>query len=157
MDIYYIGYLRTRVKKVTLHLVLVKQKNVFEEVDTAIRKVGPSGVQLAAGIKKIAEAGGMTTKLMDCGRFLQGLGFLKIDAIEAAANYTNALGSMADKMDEVVSSGGNLNDIWDKSTNTLNTQGELGAKLVPVLKEVSQAYPTAATSGEDVRLALLKG
>jgi len=130
---------------------LIKQKNAFNMVHEAMQKVGPAGVQLANGIQKVADAGGdATSKLEGLKQVLQGLGFLKIDAMEAAANYTNSLGSMSDRIREVVESGGSLDDVWDKANNTLNTQSELGAKLVPIFKEVSNAYLDAANSGENV-------
>ena len=148
----YIGNLRTQGDEGKAAAdVLIKQKNAYDMVYDAMQKVGPAGVQLANGIKKVAEAGGdATTKLEGLKQVLQGLGFLKIDAMEAAANYTTTLGSMGDRIREVIESGGSLNDVWDKASNTLNTQSELGAKLVPVFKEISDAYLDAANSGGNV-------
>lgn len=131
--------------------VLIKQRNVYEQVRDSIQKIGPAGVALAEGLKKVAEAGGdATTRLEGLRSVLKGLGFLKVDALEAAAAYTTTLGEMGDRIRDVIESGGSLNDVWDQATNTLNTQSQLGAKLVPVFKEISAAYLDAANSGENI-------
>lgn len=130
---------------------LERQREAFDAIYTSMQKIGPNGINLAKGIKAIAEAGGdATAKLDGLKRALQGLGFLKTDAVEAALDYTTALGNMNNRIKEAVEASGGASDLWDKSNNTLNKLSKTAAAVHPIFKEVSNAFLAAVNSGEDI-------
>lgn len=130
---------------------LVKQREAFTAVYESMQKLGPMGIQLSQGIRMIAESAGEAgTRLDGLRKVLQGLGFLKVDAMEAAFNYTTALGSLTDQVTQAVQSAGNMDDAWDKTNNTLNKQSKAAAALHPIFKQVSDNFLSAANAGENV-------
>ena len=131
--------------------VLIIQREQYDLVYDSMQRLGPSGVQLANGLEKIANAGGDAASKLDGLKLaLQGLGFLKVDQIQAAADYTLALGNMAEEVRQVVESGGDISQAWDSVNNTLNTSSEMGAKLSSVFSRISNSFLQAANAGEPV-------
>ena len=130
--------------------VLIRQREEFNNVYAAMQSIGPKGIELARGLDEIARAGGdATSKLNGLRGVLTGLGFLKVDELEAAAQYTTTLGDLAEQITQLKNDGADFSQIWN-ADGTLNDTNESAAKLIPVLSQVSNAYLQAATSGKNV-------
>jgi len=130
--------------------VLIRQREEFNNVYAAMQSIGPKGIELAKGLDEIARAGGdATSKLNGLRGVLTGLGFLKVDELEAAAQYTTTLGDLAEQITQLKNDGADFSQIWN-ADGTLNDTNESAAKLIPVLSQVSNAYLQAATSGKNV-------
>lgn len=130
---------------------LKKARQEFELTYQSMKQLGTAGIQVANGIKKIAEAGGdAASKLDGLKQALQGLGFLKVDALQAAADYTTAISTMADDIRQAIETNGGVEQAFDKVNGTLNTSSKLGAALVPIFNRVSNAFLTTATHGGNV-------
>lgn len=130
--------------------VLERQREEFNNVYAAMQSIGPKGIELAKGLDEIARAGGdATSKLNGLRGVLTGLGFLKVDELEAAAQYTTTLGDLAEQITQLKNDGADFSQIWN-ADGTLNDTNESAAKLIPILSQVSNAYLTAASAGKNV-------
>lgn len=130
--------------------VLERQRNEFNQVQAAMEALGPSGIRLAEGLREIADAGGdATKKLNGLKNVLTGLGFLKTDELEAAAEYTRTLGDLGDQIQQLKDDGADFSNVWN-ADGSLDLTKESAAKLVPVLKQVSDAYLDTASKGANV-------
>lgn len=132
--------------------VIDKQRKQFELYYESMQRLGPAGIQVANGIKKIAEAGGDATSKLDGLKLaLQGLGFLKVDAMQAAAEYTTTLGNMADDVQQAIAaSGEDVAKAFNAVDGSINTSSKLGASLVGVFGRVSNSFLSTANSGADI-------
>lgn len=132
--------------------VIDEQRKVFELYYQSMSRLGPAGIQVANGIKKIAEASGdATTRLDGLKLALQGLGYLKVDALQAAADYTRTLGDLASQVTQAIASaGGDVSQAFNQIDGSINTSSQLGANLVSIFGQVSNAFLNTANSGGNI-------
>lgn len=131
---------------------LQETRRAIKEAERDMAELGPAGAQAAAGFDKLAHsAGSAQTKLEGLKQVLQALGILKTDALEAAANYADAVENLSKKVEDAISSGDGLDKVWDKVNNTLNVSGSQTARnLVPVFQDLSNWFLQNAAAGGDV-------
>lgn len=128
--------------------VLVKYRTEFDLVKDSMQELGPLGIKVAEGLQKIAEAGGdATTKLEGLKLVLQGLGFLQVDAMEAAAEFADQISGLSDRVKEAVENGDGLTNVFT-DLNKLNIDNSITARnLLPIFKSLSNAFLQMAASG----------
>lgn len=147
-----IGNLRTQgIAGNALADVLEKQRSKFNQVNEAMQALGPSNIQLINGLEAMSKAGGdAANKLSSLETILKGLGFLKTDALEAAAQYTTTLGDLSNQISQLKDDGADFSNVWN-ADNTLDMTKESAAKLIPILAQVSSSYrQMAAADGTNI-------
>lgn len=138
---------------------LDQYRQKFVQIQKDFQEIGPGGVELAAGIKQIAEAGGdATSKLEGLKAALQGLGLLQTSAIETAFAYAQAVREIGEKAASAVDSTQPLNDILDATGKGFNYASVNGQNLFGVLSGVADKFLASASatgdaSGEYAKLA----
>lgn len=104
---------------------IIQQRQAYISIKEDMQRAGPAAVQLAAGVEKIAEAGGdATSKLDGLRQILEALGILKTSALDAAAAYEQGLADIVTKVDEIAAAAGGL----DRSMLMVNDGFNLGTQ-----------------------------
>lgn len=136
--------------------ILRDQKALYDEAARAAQALGPAGAMAAAGLDKIAKAAGNADQKLDGLReVLTALGFLQLDASEAAANFADAIDSLSEKVAEAIENGDGLGDIF--KDGKLNVEGSKTARLLlPIFQNLSDSFLQAAVKGQDVSEMLAK-
>jgi hypothetical protein len=127
---------------------LQEYRDVYKELEADMARVGPGAIQVANGIKKIAESGDdATTKLEGLKQALTGLGFLKTDALEAAAAYSDKIDELGKNLDEL---SGKTGSFLDPATGSFNTNTEAGKALLRVMGSIGESFLATVAQGQSV-------
>ena len=130
---------------------LQKMRDAFTQLQTSMAQAGPGAVELANGVDKIAKsAGDTTTKLDGLKEALEGLGLLKTNEYEAAANYAKAIQGLGDAATEAIDPTQSLNNVLDKQTGLINVYDVNGRNLYNTLRPVADSFLALAANGDDV-------
>ena len=130
---------------------LQKMRDAFNTLQASMAQAGPGAVELANGVDKIAKsAGDTTTKLDGLKEALEGLGLLKTNEYEAAANYAKAIQGLGDAATEAIDPTQSLNNVLDKQTGLINVYDVNGRNLYNTLRPVADSFLTLAANGDDV-------
>lgn len=129
----------------------------FKAVQEATAKIGPAGLEAAAGIKKIAEAGGdATTKLEGLKQVLQALGILQTNSYEKAYALAKGIDGLAEAAQNAVDNTQNFGSALDKSGNNIDVFTQSGRNLYDALKPLSDAFLAASADGQSMEDAMAK-
>lgn len=129
----------------------------FHEADEAAKEVGTSGVLLAQGIKKIAEAGDdATSKLEALNTILRSLGKDKTSSLEAMQAYEKEIRDLVKATQGAVAGGASIDDLIDKNTGSFNLATEAGSNLFDVFKGLSGTFKANAAKNGNATEAYAK-
>lgn len=132
-------------------------RNQFKAVQEATAKIGPAGLEAAAGIKKIAEAGGdATTKLEGLKQVLQALGVLQTNSYEKAYALAKGIEGLAEAAQNAIDNTQNLGSALDASGNNIDVFSQAGRNLYDALKPLSDAFLAASADGQNMEDAMAK-
>lgn len=127
------------------------QRKAYQALKKDFEDIGPGGATLAKGIELISQAAGdASTKLQALRMILQGLGILRTTSYEAAAEYADAVQSLGEKAAEAAANAGDLSQVIDQTTGSLNVNSAAGRALLSVLEPVATAFMNTASTGNDV-------
>lgn len=131
--------------------VLLDAKKSFDLTAASARDAGPAALQLAAGIEKLASAGGdASSKLDGLKTALEGLGLLKTNDYQAVADYAKSIHDLADAAAKAVDPTQGLGDVIDQQTGLLNAASVNGGNLLNVLAPMAENFLNLASRGHDV-------
>lgn len=129
---------------------LDEMRGKYQQVERDMRQLGPAGAEVKDGLNQISEAAADASQKLDGLRLvLQGLGYLKTNTLQATAEYTDAITTMADKVAEALTGVEDSSAAWDKQTNSLNLDSKAGRALLDVLVPISQKFQAMAANGGD--------
>lgn len=123
----------------------------FVQAEKNAQALGPAGAMAAKGIDQIAKsAGDAGDKLEGMRKVLQALGFIQVDAMEAAAQYADAIDNLGKKISDAIESGDGLNNVLDKN-GMLNVENSQTARnLLPIFKDLGESFRQQAAAGGNV-------
>lgn len=131
--------------------ILRKEHDSFTVAAEAAKQLGPAGAAAAEGFDKLAQSVANSSSRLDAFRqVMVALGFIQIDAAEAAANYGNAISNLSDKVAEAIENGDGLNNVFDQQGRLNALHSKTAANLVPVFKDLSNAFLALSFNGGNV-------
>lgn len=129
-----------------------KLRDQYNQLQADFAKVGTGGIQVAEGIKKIADAGAdATSKLEGLKQVLEGLGLLQTTAYEKAFALSKAIDDIGEAATKAYSATQPLGAALDSTGNFLNTATQAGRNLFDALAPLSDAFLAAASSGQNTQ------
>lgn len=127
---------------------LEKQRAAFKGIEADMRRIGPAGVELSEGIKKIAEAGGdATSKLEGLKKILEALGIIKTSALQAAADYEQGLADLSSKVSDLVEQSGALDRSKLMNGDTFNVATQEGRDFLGVMSSLGEEFLASVSAG----------
>lgn len=129
--------------------VLQQMRDQLKQTEANAKALGPAGADVAAGLKKIADAGNdATSKLEGLEQVLKGLGILKTDQLQAAAEYAESIRKLGENAANAVSGVTDLDKILNNGKIDVTTQA--GKALLDLMVPLAQEFKTLAANGGDV-------
>lgn len=131
-------------------MLLTSSGNSLSFTTNPCSGLAPPEFKSLTALRKSLRLAGMLLCKLDVLLALQGLGFLKVDAMQAAAEYTTTLGNMADDVQQAIAvSGEDVAKASNAVDGSINTSSQLGVALVGVFGKVSP-FLTSANSGANI-------
>lgn len=129
---------------------LTKQRAVYQALQKDFQTLGPAGVELADGVKKIAEAAGdATAKLDGMKKVLEALGILKTSALDATRDYEQGLDDLTNKVSSLIDEGGQLAASDLMSGGTFNLANQNGRDFYDTLEKLGDEFLANVSAGGD--------
>jgi len=118
-----------------------KQRAVLKQAEADYRRAGPAALQLAAGIKEIAEAGGDASAELDgLKKVLEAMGILQTTSLDKVQAYEQGLRDLKEGITDIAEEAGVLGRSQLLNGDTFNLATQAGSDFYDLMKNLGNAF-----------------